>query len=55
MDPTANLTEQREIMAEIEDDNYNRADLERLAELCKALDEWIADGGALPEQWEQDF
>ena len=54
MDPTANLAEQREILEALED-GFGAADLERLAELCKAMDEWISEGGALPEQWDPDY
>jgi hypothetical protein len=66
MDPTANLTEQRSIVAEINaindaaDDEGNltaeqQGDLNdlgtRLAELVEALDNWISGGGFLPAAW----
>ena len=55
MDPTENLNEQREIIACIEGTMYDGSPpsevLDRLIELQKALDEWIAAGGALPDQW----
>ena len=65
MDPTANLEEQRQLCKMIEDGSYNdpsapscmRVDAEtmilRLSELVIALDKWLANGGAWPEQWER--
>ena len=55
MDPDANLAEQLELAnrilacgaGEMED-----GELERLAELVEALDEWIKSGGFLPEAWQ---
>lgn len=55
MDPTENLTEQRQIITDIEGTRYGGSPpsevLKRLIELQKALDEWIVAGGALPDQW----
>lgn len=56
MDPDANLEEQLKLAknitkAEWEDIDDDRADMYRLAELVLALDEWICDGGFLPEKW----
>ncbi len=47
MDPNANLAEILQIIraAGLE------ADHNRLAELIEALDEWIVNGGFLPERW----
>jgi len=55
MDPTANLIEQRRIVARILDwrRDPNGLDAIRLAELVEALDTWIKSGGALPQQWQQ--
>lgn len=50
MDPNENLREQKELAEYL----VNRADAtkaERLAELVLALDEWVANGGFLPERW----
>lgn len=56
MDPTANLAEQRAIVARIigndETEGDPSADWSRLAELVDALDTWIRNGGFLPEQWQ---
>lgn len=56
MDPTANLSEQREIVARVElceDAEALHEDLSRLAELVIALDEWISLGNFLPAQWQK--
>lgn len=54
MDPTANLEEQRRIRDRIQSGergtNFERLAM-RLADLQEALDDWIAGGGFLPEQW----
>lgn len=55
MDPSANLAEQRRLVALLLADGAfgvaGRAAAERLAELVEALDAWITKGGALPEAW----
>ena len=57
MDPNANLKEQREIVARLQDDDsyVDHADLsataERLAQLVQALDEWLTQGGVAPLIW----
>lgn len=53
MDPNANLAEQRRLFSSL--DKWTRADLERLAELAEALDEWISAGGFLPDAWAAAF
>jgi hypothetical protein len=58
MDPNANLKEQREVVARLIDDNYERAsqkaaDAYRLAELVNALDGWLEQGGSLPSDWQK--
>lgn len=50
MDPTANLAEQRRIVERIVNGDSS-ADWSRLAELVEALDNWISNGGFLPQQW----
>lgn len=50
MDPNANLEEQRAILYEHVNDGS--PDLERLAELALAMDEWLCGGGFLPVEWE---
>lgn len=53
MDPNANLAEQRRIIAQILDsDDGPSADWSRLAELQRALDEWLQNGGFLPDAWQ---
>lgn len=60
MDPNANLVEQRRlagfIKTEMERDEPNLKAVqeasERLAELVEALDEWLANGGFLPQEWQ---
>lgn len=58
MDPDANLKEQREIIARMQqarnEPRVNAADAERLAELAQALDEWIVRGGSLPAAWQRE-
>lgn len=59
MDPNANLEEQRRIVMRMLDHscsvscscNQCAHDGARLAELVKALDEWITKGGFLPQAW----
>jgi hypothetical protein len=56
MDPTANLREQLALAASIldndnNDDNQIVASAVNLADLVITLNEWIAKGGFLPEQW----
>jgi hypothetical protein len=56
MDPNANLREQREIIERVfdpadDDKDLDLDDLERLAELAKAMDEWLRNGGFLPDAW----
>lgn len=54
MDPTANLDEQRRIIARMTADgseSIDSGDALRLAELAEALDNWITSGGFLPAQW----
>lgn len=53
MDPNENLAEQRRIFARLDAGNEREqtADLERLADLAQALDEWISGGGFLPDEW----
>ena len=58
MDPDANLKEQRNIIERINDNLWSESGephplLPRLAELVKALDEWITKGGALPKAWQR--
>lgn len=50
MDPNANLKEQRELAKKILEEN-NREDVDRLAELVLALDEWLSKGGFPPTDW----
>jgi hypothetical protein len=58
MDPDANLKEQLEIVARV---NGNRDqgeppdldDVQRLAELVEALNEWLLKGGFLPTPWHE--
>jgi hypothetical protein len=54
MDPTANLAEQLRLSQRIQnaEDASQIADwADRLATLVEALDEWIRNGGFLPDQW----
>ncbi len=53
MDPNTNLQRQRQLCASLLDgDVGDTADLAvELAELARALDEWISRGGFLPQAW----
>jgi hypothetical protein len=58
MDPDANLREQRELTARIIraldfSEPLRAVDVNRLAELVTALDEWLTRGGFLPVAWRQ--
>jgi hypothetical protein len=52
MDPNANLEEQRRLAKRLVDSPYENDQVQRLAELVLALDEWISKGGFLPARWE---
>jgi hypothetical protein len=56
MDPNANLEEQRWLRAALLESAEAGvrewgAIAHRLAELSKAMDEWLSKGGALPTRW----
>jgi hypothetical protein len=52
MDPTENLSEQLDLAKIIVGRlPFLDSDGERLADLVLALDEWLRQGGALPEPW----
>lgn len=55
MDPDANLAEQLQLAKKIADSEETGFDHHdeawRLAELVLALDEWIKQGGFLPQRW----
>lgn len=51
MDPNANLKEQRRIVTRIINGTASASDVERLADLVEALDNWISRGGFLPDSW----
>ena len=51
MDPNANLQEQFRISKRAIDGHPLPTDLERLAELVLALNEWLQSGGFLPSLW----
>lgn len=50
MDPNANLKEQLELAEKLQR-THAIDDCQRLAELVLALNEWIEQGGFLPESW----
>ena len=55
MDPDTNLKEQLELANRIlacGAHDMVDGELERLAELVEALDEWIRSGGFLPDAWQ---
>lgn len=53
MDPNATLEEMRTLAeALIEADDPDPGDVERLAHLVQALDQWITKGGFLPAAWQ---
>ena len=65
MDPDANLAEQRGIQERLDRsrlDDYpsdtilelQNNDLNRLAQLAAALDEWLSKGGFLPKAWKAE-
>lgn len=53
MDPNANLARQRELAAQIlaHGRAFTADQSEELAALVQSLDEWIINGGFLPEAW----
>lgn len=53
MDPNANLAEQREILKRRAEGDDTTEDLERLADLALALDQWLCAGGFLPTEWQR--
>jgi len=54
MDPDVNLTEQIQLAQKIAStmSDHSPEDIERLAELVLALDEWIRNDGGLPVRWD---
>jgi hypothetical protein len=55
MHPDTNLREQLFLASKIlYEGEPLREDVDRLAELVLALDEWIAKGGSLPKQWRKN-
>ena len=54
MDPNANLEEQRRLSADvIATGGTDADDAMRLAELVRAMDKWLRNGGFLPETWQR--
>lgn len=58
MDPDANLKAQRELVSlllgdVITDDDSAIHTAVSLAELVRALDEWLVNGGAVPKEWKR--
>lgn len=51
MDPNANLEEQLRLAARLMLEDGDDRDALRLAELVKALDAWLTNGGFLPQEW----
>lgn len=52
MDPNSNRLEQLQIARQIVDDAENHTHgAVRLAELVIALDEWMREGGFIPQAW----
>lgn len=56
MDPNTALDEIRDLYEQIIDDRANANDVadddvDRLVDLIDALDEWITNGGFLPDDW----
>ena len=54
MDPDANLADQlwtARNMLENDSESIDTGDAVTLAELVIALDEWITNGGFIPERW----
>jgi len=51
VDPDAALAEAREIIRELKAETATPEDLDRLAELTDAIDQWLAAGGFLPHRW----
>jgi hypothetical protein len=53
VDPNATYQEISDILREAGACNARTRDLERLADLIAALDDWIVNGGMLPDAWSQ--
>ncbi len=51
MDPNACLNELRALNERVRDGVAEPWQVERLAELFEALDEWLSKGGFTPEAW----
>ena len=60
MDPDAALTEMRGFVDKLrrhledQEESPDLADYDRFVDLFNGLDDWIADGGFLPEAWRTD-
>jgi hypothetical protein len=53
MDPNANLAEQLRLARYVQRGTATPREIDRLAELVEALDEWLRGGGVLPTAWER--
>lgn len=51
MDPNATLAELRALLGE--DRVWDSDDIDRMAELIRALDGWMSSGGFLPKAWDR--
>ena len=51
MDPTANIKRFRLLMAQHKSGAGSPEDLEEIAELFEAIDDWLTGGGFPPHQW----
>jgi hypothetical protein len=56
MDPNATLEEMRRLAARLVgaeccEDATCHEDAERLGELVQAMDEWLCNGGSMPDEW----
>lgn len=54
MDPNANLEQQRAIRESLfrKEDEFDTGEALELIQLMADLDEWMSQGGAMPDAWE---
>jgi hypothetical protein len=56
MDPDVNLREQLQLcrhLLDLEPEELDPDDVQRLCELVESLDDWILRGGFLPKRWKK--
>jgi len=54
MDPNETLKKLRKLFADVDPEVWDSQEFERARDLFQALDEWIVNGGFLPDGWKRN-